>query len=71
MGAVLELPTKQHCQSSPFTLKMGHLAGVQNGPQNFDFFFSIAMDADYSFELNFTETYAPPFCGHNKLFLGG
>jgi hypothetical protein len=23
LGAVLELPAKQHCQSSPFTTKMG------------------------------------------------
>ena len=32
--------------------------------------FSIAMDADYSFELISVETYAPQFIGYNKLFLG-
>ena len=31
--------------------------------------FSIAMGADYSFELNSIETYAPQFFGHNDLFL--
>ena len=31
--------------------------------------FSIAMGADYSFELISTETYAPQFIGHNKIFL--
>ena len=30
----------------------------------------MAMDADYSFELIFIETYMPQFNGHNKLFLG-
>ena len=31
---------------------------------------SIALGADYSFELNSIETYAPQFFGHNNLFLG-
>ena len=26
MGAILELPAKQHCQSSPFTAKLAKLA---------------------------------------------
>ena len=34
------------------------------------FIFSIAMGADYSFELISIETYAPQFIGHNKIFLG-
>jgi hypothetical protein len=25
LGAVLELPAKQHCQLSPFTVKMGQM----------------------------------------------
>jgi len=25
LGAVLELPAKQHCQSSPFTAKIGQM----------------------------------------------
>ena len=32
--------------------------------------FSMAMHADYSFELISIETYAPKFIGHNKFFLG-
>ena len=52
LGAVLELPAKQHCQFSLFTTKMGQMA----------------MGADYSFELIFIETYAPQFIGHNKIF---
>ena len=32
--------------------------------------FSMAMGADYSFELISIETYAPQFNGHNKSFLG-
>ena len=32
--------------------------------------FSLAMGANYSFELISIESYAPQFIGHNKLFLG-
>ena len=32
--------------------------------------FSMAMGADYSFELISIETYVPQFIGHNKFFLG-
>ena len=32
--------------------------------------FSMAMGADYSFELTSIENYAPQFIGLNKLFLG-
>ena len=32
--------------------------------------FSIAVGADYSFELIYIETFASPFIGHNDLFLG-
>ena len=32
--------------------------------------FSIAMGANYSFELNFIETYAPQFFGQNNSLLG-
>ena len=28
------------------------------------------MGANYSFELNFIDTYAPQFFGHDNLFLG-
>ena len=33
-------------------------------------FFSMAMGADYSFELISIETYAPQYIWHNKFFLG-
>ena len=32
--------------------------------------YSMAMGADYSFELISIENYAPQFIGHNKLLLG-
>ena len=41
---------------------------LQNGPQDLDL--SIAMGADYSFELISIETYALQFIEHNKIFLG-
>ena len=28
LEAVLEVPAKQHCQSSPFTYKMGHIGHI-------------------------------------------
>ena len=36
LEAVLKLPAKQHCHSSPFTVLLSCL--LQNGPQDFDFF---------------------------------
>ena len=41
---------------------------LQNGPQNFDIF-SMAMGADYSLELIFSEPCAPQFNWPNKFFL--
>ena len=46
LGTVLELPAKQHCQSSPFTKKLGQMGLILvllsckllNGPQDFDLF---------------------------------
>ena len=46
LGALLELPAKQHCQSSPFTSKLGHIGQIGSAaqldaskrPQDFDFF---------------------------------
>ena len=69
LGAVLELPAKQHCQFSLFTRQ-------ENGPNGLNWqcclagsfktalrilIFSMAMDADYSFEHIFIENYAPQF----------
>ena len=77
LKAVLELPAKQHSQSS-----QNH---CENGPNVLNWqcclaggsktalrilIFSIAMGADYSLELISIETYAPQFVGHNDLFLG-
>jgi hypothetical protein len=28
LGAILELPAKQHCQSSPFTSKLGQIGSA-------------------------------------------
>ena len=28
LGALFELPAKQHCQSSPFTLKLGQIGQI-------------------------------------------
>ena len=36
LGALLELPAKQHCQFSPFTSKLSQIG--QTGSQDFDFF---------------------------------
>ena len=30
LGAVLELPAKQHCQPSPFTSKLGQIGQINN-----------------------------------------
>ena len=55
MGAVLKLPAKQHCQSSPSTSKLGqsgqisHAGSSQTAPRIL--IFSIVMGADYSFYM--------------------
>ena len=55
LGAVLELPAKQHCQSSPFTAKMSQRAelAVQLGGHSKTatriLIFAIAMGAKPSF----------------------
>ena len=77
LGAVLELPAKQQCQSSTFTSKIGPkglnwqccLAGSSKTAPRI-LIFSSAMGADYSIELISIETYAPQFIGQNKIFLG-
>ena len=67
LGAVLELPAKQHSQFGLSTKKMGqmgwisrqqcYLAGSSEAPKIL--IFSMAMGADYSFKLISIETYAP------------
>ena len=71
LGAVLELPAKQHCQFLP--IQPIHL---ENGPNGLYWqcclagssktaprilIFSIAMGADYSFYVKSIATYAPTF----------
>ena len=77
LGAVLELPAKQHCQFSPFGPFFEvngldwqcYLAGCSKMAPRI-LIFSMAMGADYSFELISIETYMPQFNRHNRLFLG-
>jgi hypothetical protein len=71
LGAVLELPAKQHCQFSPFGPFSWQccLAGSSKIAPGI-LIFSMAMGADYLFELISIEIYVPQFNGHNKLFLG-
>ena len=72
LGTVLELPAKQHCQSSPFTSKLGQigqnwqccLAGSSKTAPRI-LIFSIAMGADSSFYVKSIATYAPAFLGYN------
>ena len=54
LRAVLELSAQQHCQFSLFTAKMGQMEGSLDGISKtapMILIFSIAMGADYSFEL--------------------
>ena len=58
----LELPAKQHCQSSPFTSKLfqiGQIRSSKRAPRIL--IFSIAMGANISFCVNFITTRAPTF----------
>ena len=69
LGAVLELPLIHH-ENGPNALNWQCcLAGSSKTAPRI-LIFSMAMGADYSFELVSIETYAPQFIGHNKLFLG-
>ena len=71
LGAVLELPAKQHCQFSPFgpIFEVNgldwqcYLAGSsKRAPRNL--IFSIAMGAEYLFYVKFIATRAPTFFGY-------
>ena len=76
LGAVLELPAKQHCQFSPFDpiFEVNGLdwqcclaGSSKTAPRNFDF--SIAIGADYSYEVKNSEILASAFFKHNNLFV--
>jgi hypothetical protein len=53
LGAVLELPAKLHCQFGPFSKQMGLIL-------------SIAMGADYLFEVKNIEIWVLAFFKHNN-----
>ena len=55
LAAILELPAKQHCQSSPFTSKLGQIGQIGS--------------ADYSFYVKSIVTYAPTFLRYNNSVL--
>ena len=63
LGAVLELPAKKHCQFSPFgpfSLWIGWIGSAGSSKTALRILiFSMAMGADYSFELISIETYPP------------
>ena len=73
LGAVLELPAKYHCQSSPFTSKIGPnglnwqccLAGSSKMAPRI-LIFSITIGADYSFDIKSGFSIAPAFSLHNN-----
>ena len=76
LGAVLELPAKQHCQFSPFgpIFEVNgldwqcYLAGSSKTAPRI-LIFSIAMVADYSFDVKNIEIWAPAFFKHNNSFI--
>ena len=67
LRAVLELPAKKHCQSSPFTSKLGQIGQMGSAVQLVapkrlpGLIFSIAMGANYSFYVKTIETHARAF----------
>ena len=72
-GAVLELPAKQHCQFSPFGPLYEvngldwqcYLAGSSKTAPRI-LIFSIAIGADYSFDIKSGFSIAPAFSLHNN-----
>ena len=76
LGAVLELPAKQHCQFSPFGPLYEvngldwqcYLAGSSKMSPRI-LIFSIAIGADCSYEVKNSEIQAPTFFKHNNSFI--
>ena len=60
VGPALELPAKQHCQFSPFGSFFEVLRILIS---------SIAISADYSYEVRNSEIWAPAFFKHNNPFI--
>ena len=76
LGAVLELPAKQHCQFSPFgpIFEVNGLdwhccltGSSKTAPKVL--IFSIAIGAVYSYEVKNSEICAPAFFKHNNSFI--
>ena len=73
LGAVLELPAKQHCQFSPFgpIFEVNgldwqcYLAGSSKTAPRI-LIFSIAIGADYSFDIKSAFSIAPAFSLHKN-----
>ena len=61
LGAVLELPAKQHCQFGPFTKKSGKMGCLGGRSQTVPkiLILSTAMGVKSSFYMKFIATYAP------------
>jgi hypothetical protein len=74
LGAVLELPAKQHCQSSPFTSKLGQIGQIGSAVSSKTapriLIFSIAKGADYSLYVKIIETHAGAYLALNILAIG-
>ena len=66
LGAVLELPAKQHCQSSPFTSKLGQISQIGSAI----FIFLIVLGAEYLFYVKSIETHARAFLTINIPSIG-
>ena len=64
LGAVLELPARQHRQSSPYTWKMGQIGQIGSSKTATSILiFSILLGVDYSFYVKSIATYASHFWG--------
>ena len=71
LGAVLELPAKQHCQFSPFgpIFEVNGLDWQVAGSSKTASRISIAIGADYSYEVKNSEIWEPAFFKHNNSFI--
>jgi hypothetical protein len=68
LEADLELPARQHCQSNPFTMKMGQWAKLSSSSKTAPrilIFFNYH-GCNYSFEMNDIEILEPAFFKHNN-----
>jgi hypothetical protein len=74
-GGRLELPVKQHCQFSPFgpIFEVNGLdsASLASSSKTYPriLIFSIAIGADYSYEMKNNEIWAPAIFKHNNSFI--